>query len=324
MLPNLSPNQRVFIEISNLQHGGLGWEFGSCLWSPEKNRANQASWKLMEEINVGDLILHFAKIRNNQHWYGISFASSTLKKGLPSPTIPGSWADMAPYQRVNLTYFQPLHQPLPVKELFRRKSHELTELLPHKDSFYFKNPSDGLLKVQQRYIANCPSSVYEVFKLLANEIGFSPSFNLDEPFFPSVTEPLAPDYTPPGRVKTTVSRIIRDTKLSKDTKERYGRKCQICGLSICIASGGFYAEAHHIKPLGGISQGPDTSDNLIILCPTHHAEFDFGSIAIDPDSMRILHIDEANQFHGKPLYYQRNDLSKDFLSYHLNERFGKK
>jgi hypothetical protein len=324
MLPNLFPNQRVFIEISNLQHGGLGWEFGTCLWSPEKNRANQASWKLMEEIKEGDVILHFAKIRNNQHWYGISIASSLIKKGLPSPTIPGSWANMGPYQRVNLTYFQPLAQPYPAKELFNSRYQELSDLLPHKDSFYFKNPNDGLLKVQQRYIANCPPPVYELFNMTSNEVGFNPSFNVDEVFFPSKEEPLAPDYTPPGRIKTSVSRIIRDTKLSRDIKEKYGRKCQICGLRISIASGGFYAEAHHIKPLGGLSQGPDTSDNLIVLCPTHHTEFDFGSIAVDPESFKILHIDDTNEFHGKQLAYHRNDLGKDFLLYHLNERFGKK
>jgi hypothetical protein len=324
MLPVLELNQNVFIEISNLQHGGLGWEFGSCLWSPEKNKANQASWKLMEEIKEGDIILHFAKVRNNQNWYGLSVVSSSLKKGLASPTIPGKWVNLGPYQRVNLTYFQPLTKPLPAKDLFSRFYTEFVSLLPHRDSFYFKSPSDESLKIQQRYIANCPTTVYELFNILSNEIGFTPVFNTDDAFYPSIAEPLVPDYTPPGRVQTSISRIIRDTKLSRDVKEKYGRRCQICGLRIPIASGGYYAEAHHIKPLGGIFQGPDTLDNLIVLCPTHHAEFDFGSIAIDPFNDRILHIDHANEFHGRVLAYHRSDLKKEFLLFHLKERFDKK
>ena len=323
MLPVLTLNQNAFIEISNLQHGGLGWEFGTCLWSPEKNKAKQASWKLMEEIKPGDIILHFAKIKNNQNWYGISIANSNLEKNLASPTTPGKWVNLAPYQRVNLTYFQPLNTPIPAKILFDKFYNEFLGLLPHKDSFYFKNPSDGLLKIQQRYIANCPSQVYNLFNLLSNEMNFTPLFDNDDTFFPTYNEPLAPDYTPPGRIKTTVSRIVRDTKLSRDIKEKYERKCQICGERISLASGGYYAEAHHIKPLGSTYQGPDTSDNLIVLCPNHHTEFDFGSIAIDPKNNKIIHVDQSNHFHGKSTAYHRSDLNKAFLLFHIKERFNK-
>jgi hypothetical protein len=37
MLPELSTNQKVYIEISHLLHGGAGWEYGRCLWSPKFN-----------------------------------------------------------------------------------------------------------------------------------------------------------------------------------------------------------------------------------------------------------------------------------------------
>jgi len=38
MLPELKQTQSVFVEITNPIHGGAGWEFGSCLWSPARDR----------------------------------------------------------------------------------------------------------------------------------------------------------------------------------------------------------------------------------------------------------------------------------------------
>lgn len=323
MLPILSAQQNVFVEISNLKHGGLGWEFGTCLWSPEKDKRGSSAWKLMENIKEGDIILHFAKIRNNQHWYGVSVASNTIQKGLPTPPIPGNWANMKPYQRVNLSYFIPLQNPYPAKDFFRNYYQELNDLLPHQNSFYYNDPDSRVLKMQQRYIASCPAGVYEIFNSLSDNIGFTPIFASEEVFSPTADQPLAPDYSPPGRIKTSVSRIVRDTKLSRDTKANYEWKCQICGQSIVLPTGAKYAEGHHIKPLGGISQGPDTADNLIVLCPSHHTEFDFGSIAINPKTSLVVHIDESNGFHNQPLAYQRQDLNLDFLKYHYEERFNK-
>lgn len=51
----------VYIEItkSDHLHGGVGWEFGQCLWSPNRNRAGHDRYSLMREPKVGDLVLHF-------------------------------------------------------------------------------------------------------------------------------------------------------------------------------------------------------------------------------------------------------------------------
>ena len=51
-------------------------------------------------------------------------------------------------------------------------------------------------------------------------------------------------------------------------------KCQICGTAIRKKDGGYYVEAAHIKMKS--KKGPETLDNLLILCPNHHKEFDYG------------------------------------------------
>jgi hypothetical protein len=52
-----------YIEITNPVHGGAGWEFGTCLWSPVTNKGGSKSWELMREIATGDIVYHLLKDR---------------------------------------------------------------------------------------------------------------------------------------------------------------------------------------------------------------------------------------------------------------------
>ena len=94
------------------------------------------------------------------------------------------------------------------------------------------------------------------------------------------TPPPAPTASdvglPPERVSTTVNRIIRDTELARRVKMLHRHKCQICGHTIKLPNGSYYAEAHHIQPLGQPHNGPDDIGNIVCVCPNHHAELDYG------------------------------------------------
>lgn len=91
----------------------------------------------------------------------------------------------------------------------------------------------------------------------------------------------------PQRQRQETYRVLRDTALSRQIKLLHRNKCQICGESIKLPSGEFYSEAHHIQPLGNPHKGPDTSDNIIVLCPNHHVMLDYGIIPIDPLKIRL-------------------------------------
>jgi hypothetical protein len=90
----------------------------------------------------------------------------------------------------------------------------------------------------------------------------------------------------PSRVETTTLRIIRDTNLSRRIKVMHKFECQICGLSIELSDGKRYAEAHHIKPLGQPHNGPDIAENIVCLCPNHHAEMDLGARPLELKAIR--------------------------------------
>ena len=93
-------------------------------------------------------------------------------------------------------------------------------------------------------------------------------------------QPLAAEPAP--RYEATVSRLIRDTAITRRVKALHGSRCQICGERLATPAG-FYAEAAHIRPLGAPHHGPDTLSNVLCLCPNHHALFDFGSFGIADD-----------------------------------------
>lgn len=324
MLPQIKENQNIFIEITNLKHGGLGWELGTCLWSPKYNKNSGRAWKLMEQVKIEDIIIHLVKISNQYYFYGISTANSELIETNEEPPLSDKWADMKPYQRINITNFNKIENPYSIGQFFYNFNNKLKEILENNTDGQFYNLYQGELRVAQRYFAKCSLELYEIFNSVSNSINFHTYLaEGNNQNIPTIHEPQSPDYNPPARIKTTISRIIRDTNLSRSTKSENNWKCQICGKSILLPNGYYYSEGHHLKPLGGEHQGPDIKENIIIVCPSHHTEFDYGSIAINPESNLIEHIDHNNEFHKKELAYKRANIDNEYILYHYKERFDK-
>ena len=321
MLPNLD-GRNAFIEITNPEHGGEDWALGLCLWSPVKNKAGQKTWAIMNQIRIGDFIIHLVKYQNEYFWHGFSTADSNLFITDTSPELPGRWENMSPYQRVNLSNYVRLSYEFPIEKFFKRYDARLRTLAAVDRRGRFYNLYRGKeLRIAERYTANCSKGLYKLFQDLSVRIEFDPML-ADEEKVPTVNEPSFPDYTQPPRVLTMISRIIRDTALGRSIKKKNKWRCNICGVKISLPNGEYYIEAHHLHPLGGDFNGPDTEQNIIILCPTHHAEFDYGSIAISLETGLIEHIDSNNPFNGKNPSNLNRNVGKKFLKFHYDVRFS--
>jgi hypothetical protein len=89
-------------------------------------------------------------------------------------------------------------------------------------------------------------------------------------------------------------------------KALHGFKCQVCNDTIQLADGSLYAEAHHIQPLGRDHRGRDVIENILCVCPNHHAELDFGArriaitdlAATDGHAVASRYVD----YHNKTIY----------------------
>lgn len=83
---------------------------------------------------------------------------------------------------------------------------------------------------------------------------------------------------PPQRIERVVSKIVRDPKKAQLIKESKNYICEVCERTPFIQENGKpYAEADHIKPLGGDCGGLDTPENMRCLCAQCHAVITHGS-----------------------------------------------
>ena len=122
--------------------------------------------------------------------------------------------------------------------------------------------------------------------------------------------------------EVVVRKILRDSVIVKDLKNIYNNSCQICNKQINLRAS-MYSEAHHLQPLGKKKHnGPDIKENLIILCPNHHAEFDFGAIALNPKTLSIEHCNPNDEFMGEKLIL-KHPIDDKYIEYHYNNIFIK-
>lgn len=70
----------------------------------------------------------------------------------------------------------------------------------------------------------------------------------------------------------------RDNKTIAQIKRIREFMCQICETTIIKKDGSKYVEAAHIIPKH--KKGRETPENIILLCPNHHKEFDLGNCEI--------------------------------------------
>ncbi len=93
--------------------------------------------------------------------------------------------------------------------------------------------------------------------------------------------------TDPEEVTISSKSFKRDNRTIAQIKILRDFKCQICSTTIKKKDGTLYIEAAHIEPKH--RKGRETPDNIILLCPNHHKEFDFGDRKISLHDKDNIH-----------------------------------
>ena len=89
-----------------------------------------------------------------------------------------------------------------------------------------------------------------------------------------------------GEIEINNKIYRRDALSIQILKKLRNYKCQICGKAIKMANGNLYVEGAHIKPKS--KSGFEKPNNILILCPNHHKEFDFGVRRIHQHDYEIV------------------------------------
>jgi hypothetical protein len=90
-LPKTAP-ARVWIEDTKTAahgHGGPGWEFGSCLWSPSSAEGGTDRYAIMRELSADDLVIHL----NDGDIVGWSRVAAPFQESKKRLQIPVSGQD---------------------------------------------------------------------------------------------------------------------------------------------------------------------------------------------------------------------------------------
>src|SRR5689334_14523802 len=114
-LPFFDNWRSVWVEKtkSSHGHGGQGWEFGTCLWSPTTDKFGKRIYENMIATRDGDLILHFyedAPYGRERDYYfcGVSVVDGGAHVTADEPPLSGEWSGRSKYFRINLRDFAPL------------------------------------------------------------------------------------------------------------------------------------------------------------------------------------------------------------------------
>ena len=159
---------QVWIEDTNAAvhgHGGPGWEFGTCLWSPSSAEGGSDFYSLMREPEAGNFVIHF----NAGVIVGRSRVAGPFQEGNEAPPNPAQWAGRSSYYRIPLTDYQDFPHKVPLSEFIVRHHDALAEELrtetPKRFPFIIYN--DTIRRAQGAYLTRCTPKLYD---LIRNEV----------------------------------------------------------------------------------------------------------------------------------------------------------
>jgi hypothetical protein len=283
VLGQYSDYRRVFIEVTKTahQHGGVGWEFGTCLWSPSRNKADHDLYRIMREPRADDLVLHILEHTwesgGPEHRFaGRSVASGTYDTRSEAPPLAGDWANQAPYYRVPLRGYAAFPEPISVRALIDLYEGELRDELKSQPTYYpftlYARGTEVRLR-QGGYLNNCTPGLFQLVQI---GIGEGPLPPRTPPLPQGV--PLADadqQHKETKRLAGERYACARNPGLVKAARAIRGFTCEACDFDFEATYGSLgheYIECHHVDPLGGRNE-PNTSTSVRdvrMLCANCH------------------------------------------------------
>jgi MoxR-like ATPase len=159
-----NPSVNVWMEMTKTshKHGGSGWEYGTCLWSPSKATDGKDWYNTMREPIPGDLVLHSI----DSVLTGFSFVKSRYREVPEQPPSPGKWANMSPYYRIDLSGYTEFLNHIPLALIVERYTEQLHDEIQNvKLSRYpFALESSGKINPSQNYLNRCTMRLYQLIR----------------------------------------------------------------------------------------------------------------------------------------------------------------
>lgn len=167
-----SPTPNVWIELTKTSHlhGGPGWEYGTCLWSPSRASDGKDWYRLMRDAEPGDIVIHI----NDSVLSGHSVVEESYIETDEQPPNAGPWEGMKQYYRVNLKGYQAFAEPMELGKFIGEHADliadELSDGRPLR--YPFQLESSGQIKtVQGGYLSKCTNRLYQAIRNAVEAVG---------------------------------------------------------------------------------------------------------------------------------------------------------
>ncbi|WP_156373786.1 MULTISPECIES: HNH endonuclease [unclassified Rhizobium] len=260
----------IYVEMArDVDHGGEGWSFPSCLWAPtlKETGAHWPFWTNVKLVKSGDIILHIRGKKPASAFVGLSIASSDGYETTRRPPVPGKWAYSKSFYRADLHQYVPFPEPINLDLLFLSKKQYLEDYAKNKK---ISSSRSNLFYVIQSGRLQCQNGGY---------LSGADDALLDILF--GMTIDAASKHPP----VVSTSEVLREIKarvgqqlFSAMIKSNYNNSC--CFPQCGVVDSRFLVAAH-IARWSDNKRLRGHAGNGLCLCLMHDKAFELGMFTLD-------------------------------------------
>ena len=107
-----------------------------------------------------------------------------------------------------------------------------------------------------------------------------------------------------------------DDTFERELRARYDDTCMVCGDRRRRGPEVGYSAVHYLMPTAAPHDGPVAAENALVLCPNHRADFEHGTVTVDPRTLTVDHAYES-AVSGRTLSTaDDHEVGAQYLAYH--------
>lgn len=269
----------MWLEMTrDTKHGGPGWEFATCLWSPSHKNPS-GHWPFWDSLLLAkkdDVVVHLRGKGRSAFFVGYSIVDGDGYKTRDRPPESGKYAYAATFYRVPLKDFIEFDQAFSLQEVFRKNEEALTTLLKLNE-LKTKKQREHLFYVLQAGRLQCLNGAYlSDFGETLAEIVFGRAFGN------SSNERTVEVRTRTGEQLSRMKARIGQAAFSEQVRSNYGHRCCFPG---CTVDEDRLLVGSHIARWSDCQHLRGETANGLSLCPIHDRCFELGLFTITQDSV---------------------------------------
>lgn len=272
----------MWLEMSrDPTHGGEGWEFGTCLWSPSRKQqgGRWPFWELLLKVRQGDTIFHLRGVNELAAFVGYSVADTDGYSTTRRPPEPGNWRYAQEFYRVPLKDFTLFSHPVSLSRFWVENDVSLRNYYAanrsrHRDQrrhVFFVVQGGRLQCLNGAYFSEVDAELAEM--LLPPATGSAAAAARDLPL----------DRVAIGEELRDVRMRIGQERFSAEVRKNYG--CRCCFPDCDVADPLLLVGSH----IGRWSDAVELRGNVangLCLCLMHDKAFENGLYTLDR-SMKV-------------------------------------